>query len=251
MRLLSFSFVVIASALPATGAPQAAPQRSALPATHSPARIDLNATGTLSEVLERLSRQTGMKVTYEGGTPRMHVNANLTGLTPAQAVVSVMEGLDVNYLIGLDVTSNRVETLLVVSRGGTASKPSPVRANSVPRARPNDNAPPEEDEPAEEDPMAGAVMEAMPADPASPMGLPDQPPPGAGPGVNQNIDPARGAGEPRPQLPPGFQAPPPPSGIGWSTPPGVQYGPPGGVVTPPGGVVAPSPQPGATPPPKQ
>jgi hypothetical protein len=246
--LLPLALLLPAAAL---AAPQAVPQSTVPPPTVVPTRIDVKTSGTLSEVLERISRQTGMKVTYEGGTPRTRVTTNLTGVTPAQAVVSVMEGLDLNYLMGLDAASNRVETLLVVSRSGTGSRPPARSAASAPRLQPREDAMPPEDEP-EEDPMAGAVMEGAPADPAEPMAPGGQPPPGSGPGANQNIDPARGAGDTKPQQPQPFQPPAPPSGIGWSKPPGIGWSaPPGMPSVPPGAAIPPTPQPAATPPPNQ
>jgi hypothetical protein len=228
MRFPSSFVLLLLTAVPAAALPQTATAPPPTPAVTSPTHIEVKATGTpLPEVLERIARQTGMKVTYEGGTPRTRITTSLASVTPAQAVVSVMEGLGLNYLMGLDSTSTRVETLLVVSPG-SGSKPTvaAVRGSSAMPRMPDEM--PEETEPTEEDPMAGAIMEAPPVDPTDPMGL------GQGaqnPAVNpQDVRPVPN------QQPITTQGP---VGIGWSAPPPGFSNPP----------APPQPIPVATPPP--
>src|SRR5687768_12723182 len=82
-------------------------------------RVDLSArSAPLSDVLDRLARQTAMQVTYEGAPPRNLVTAALQSATPVQAVLSVLEGLGLNYALQLDRTGRQVRTLLLVSRTG-------------------------------------------------------------------------------------------------------------------------------------
>lgn len=81
--------------------------------------VDVQATNaSISEVLERLARQTQMKVVYEGVPPRGTVSLDLRGRTPVEAVVAALEGQGVNYAMAMDDTGTRVQTLLV---SGTAS----------------------------------------------------------------------------------------------------------------------------------
>ena len=83
--------------------------------------VDLAAKAApLSEVLDRLGRQTGMKVVYEGPAPRQLVTLSLAGRSPAEAVASILEGQGLNYALVLDVTATRVDKLLVTgsSPGG-------------------------------------------------------------------------------------------------------------------------------------
>ncbi len=94
--------------------------------------VDVQATNApLSEVLERLSRQTQMKVVYEGVPPRQTVSLDLRGRTVAEAVTAAMEGLGVNYAMSMDDTGTRVQTLLVSGTassspaGGRAGNPAP------------------------------------------------------------------------------------------------------------------------------
>jgi hypothetical protein len=99
------------------------------PATSLPPnRIDVRANGeSISEVLDRIARQTGMKVTYEGGTPRARITRQVSGVTPAQAVVGVLDGQGLSYFMELDRTSTQVQTLLVVNSGAARQTASAGR----------------------------------------------------------------------------------------------------------------------------
>jgi hypothetical protein len=91
--------------------------------------IDVQATNApITEVLERLSRQTQMKVVYEGVPPRQTVSLDLRGRTAVEAVVATLEGQGVNYAMAMDDTGTRVQTLLVT---GTASASPGGRAASA------------------------------------------------------------------------------------------------------------------------
>jgi hypothetical protein len=93
--------------------------------------VDVQATNApIAEVLDRLSRQTQMKVVYEGAPPRQAISLDLRGRTPVEAVVAALEGQGVNYAMSMDDTGTRVQTLLVTgtatsSPAGRASAPAP------------------------------------------------------------------------------------------------------------------------------
>jgi hypothetical protein len=92
--------------------------------------VDVQATNApLTEVLERLSRQTQMKVVYEGAPPRQTISLDLRGRTPVEIVVAALEGQGVNYAMSMDDTGTRVQTLLVT---GTAPSSAPSRASAAP-----------------------------------------------------------------------------------------------------------------------
>lgn len=96
--------------------------------------VDVKATNaSIAEVLDRLGRQTQMKVVYEGAPPRATVSLDLRGRTPVEAVEAALEGQGVNYAMSMDDTGTRVTTLLV---SGTA--PSSSGSASMTRAQ---NAP--------------------------------------------------------------------------------------------------------------
>jgi hypothetical protein len=128
----------------------AAPATAEVIVRVSGGQVDLTATAApLAEVLDRLARQTGMKVVYEGAAPRQLVTLSLHGRTPTETILSVFEGLGVNFALVADPSGSRVQTLVVA---GTATASSPP-------------------------PSAGAGRPALPATLRRPFG----PPPGASP----------------------------------------------------------------------
>lgn len=93
--------------------------------------VHVNAA-PLSEVLDRLARQTGMKVVYDGPPPRAVVRGRqVEDATVADAVADVLEGLGVSYALRLDATGRKVDTLLVLGAVRTSS--SPPSSSAVPR----------------------------------------------------------------------------------------------------------------------
>ena len=119
-------------------------------------RIDVIATAaTLQDVLTRLSQQTGMKVVYDGAPPRALVTVSLVQRTPAEAVLSLFEGLGLNYALSSDRTGTRVEMLIISTATGGASPSRPSSAPVTqptpdPRRGPQRPPPPVEDEREEE-----------------------------------------------------------------------------------------------------
>jgi hypothetical protein len=158
-------------------------------------RVDVRATtAPLPEVLDQLSRQTGMKVIYDGPVPRPLLTLTLERRTPVEALLGILEGLGLNYAVVMDPTATRVETLLMT---GTplGSVPSPM----VPLRTTTPNLPrPRATEPSEQDPVDEAPEEESPPSPA----IPGQPPQGQPP----QGPPLPGTGSP---VPPAFSQPPP------------------------------------------
>jgi hypothetical protein len=152
-------------------------------------QVDLTATAApLAEVLDRLARQTGMKVVYEGAAPRQLVTVSLHGRTPAETVLAVFEGLGVNYALVADATGASVQTLVVagVAASTGPSSSSPAAARPAPRPNPRRPfGPPPGSSPETMDPAFDEGDEEAGIDEADLAGLP----PGAEAG-----DPAAGAG---------------------------------------------------------
>lgn len=128
-------------------------------------RVAVRATAApVSEILDRLSRQTGMKVVYEGTPPRQLVTAAIENRTPAEAVLAILEGLGLNYALVLDPAGTRVDTLLMAGAGGSsaasasslppASAPQPARAR-VPQPPPQFEPEPEPEAEPDEEPVEG------------------------------------------------------------------------------------------------
>lgn len=174
--------------------------------------VDVLATNApLSEILDRLSRQTHMRVVYDGAPPRQILSMDLRGRTPVEAVVAALEGQGVNYALSMDPTGTRVETLLV--SGSASSSPrtgAPAGESRRPMAH---EVPPEAilDEP---EPVAEDEGQA---------------PPDTSAGLNLAVP---GAKEAQPE-----EAPPPDPGVGFSASPfapkGQQPQPPQPQATPP------------------
>ena len=158
--------------------------------------VELAVTAApVAEVLDRLARQTGMKVVYEGAAPRQLVTLVLKDRTPAQAVLAVLEGQGVNFALVTDATGANVRTLLVTgtaaSSGGGAIRPAPTPMRP-PSATPPGSAPDadsafqEEDEPVDEPPVfgvpSGVEGETPPAPPEG--GAPPGSAATAAPGTN-------------------------------------------------------------------
>lgn len=94
------------------------------------ARVDLTASAApLAEVLDRLGRQVGMKVLYDGPAPRQLVTLTLHDRTPSEAVLSVLEGLGVNFALVWDETGARLQTLMITGA-------APAATTAVGQARP-------------------------------------------------------------------------------------------------------------------
>jgi hypothetical protein len=152
-------------------------------------KVDLEARGApLAQLLDRLARQTRMRVVYDGSPPHDLVTASLVGRSPAEAVLSVLEGRGLNFALALDRTGQRVETLVLTH----ASPPLPPSEHSVPFVPP----PPE----GEADDMEAQLQSQQEGAPA--VAAPESPPSAAPPPSNPD--------------PPGFQLPP-----GFGTVPGA------------------------------
>jgi hypothetical protein len=105
-------------------------------------QVDLSATAApLADVLDRLARQTGMKVVYEGPAPRQLVTVSLHGRTPAETVLAVFEGLGLNFALLGDASGTGVQTLVVAGTATATASPSSSPAAARPAVRPNPRRP--------------------------------------------------------------------------------------------------------------
>jgi hypothetical protein len=158
--------------------------------------IDLTATAApLTEVLDRLGRQVGLKVQYEGPAPRQLVTLSLRDRTPAEAVLSVLEGQGVNFALVWDETGTRLQTLVIAGSAGvstaasaparTAPEPAPRRTFGMPS--PNVEPPDPGFEPEPDDAQAEPQGSGLPDTGAPAFGPPGSDP---GAGVPQGAPPA-------------------------------------------------------------
>jgi len=206
----------------------AAPATAGIAVREAHGRIDVAAQAApLADVLDRLAKQIGMKVVYEGAAPRQLITLSLVGRSAAEAVTAILEGQGLNYALILDASATRVQTLLVTGAVVAGSRPA------RPLPTPHRYNPPPEPEPEPED---------LPEEPPAP----DAPPPSPSPELPQPPDAPLGPnGLPLPPsafLPPGQVLPSAPV-----VPPGAA--PPGAPVIPTAPGAGPAPQPTPTPPP--
>ena len=90
----------------------------------------------VNQILDRVARATGMKLTYEGTQPQALVSIDVENVTEVAAVVRLMEGLGISYVLQTDATGERVASLIVPGVTGGSSR---VATNAAP-------APPEPEE---------------------------------------------------------------------------------------------------------
>ena len=114
-------------------------------------RVDLSANAApIADVLDRLSKQTGMKVVYEGPAPRQLVTLSLHGRSPAEAVLGLLEGQGLNYILIGDATGDRVQTLMMAGSAPTTSRPTASGSSGSRTTSPPPASGPDADEPVEE-----------------------------------------------------------------------------------------------------
>src|SRR5262245_39930616 len=98
-------------------------------------RVHVTANAApLADVLDRLARQTGMKVVYEGPAPRQLVTVSLLGRSPAEAVHDLLEGQGLNYALLGDSSGTGVQTLLMTGPAASVASSSSGSASSAPPA---------------------------------------------------------------------------------------------------------------------
>ncbi len=139
----------------------------------SGAGLELRATAApVSEVLERLAKQTGMKLVYDGPAPRQLVTVAVSGRSTADTVLAVLEGLGVNF--ALASAPSGTQTLLVmgsISPASSSSSPDPrSRADLLQRRPPIEPPPDEPFEDTQEEPSEDITTppEAIPPPPGAP-----------------------------------------------------------------------------------
>src|SRR4029450_7381226 len=72
--------------------------------------IDVQASNApRPATLDRLSRQTQMRVVYDGAPPRQVLSLDLRGRTLVEAVTAALEGQGVNYALAKDPTRTQGE----------------------------------------------------------------------------------------------------------------------------------------------
>jgi hypothetical protein len=119
-------------------------------------RVSIRASGqTVASLLDQLARQTGMTVEYEKAPPRQSVSLTVDDRTPAQAIVALLDGLNIPYALSLTADGSKVQTLVL------ADASAPPKAARTRVGRETSMTPP--DEPIEVHPPDASGQE--PAEP--------------------------------------------------------------------------------------
>jgi hypothetical protein len=127
-------------------------------------QVSVRARGIpLARILERLGKETGMKVIYEAAPPSQIVSAVVQADSEREVLTRILEGLGVSYAFRLDSSGRRVEMLLITGSGSGAGPR--VGGSSLPQ-RPVMPAPIENPESFSEDmPEGFEVQEELPPPP--------------------------------------------------------------------------------------
>lgn len=93
-------------------------------------RVSVHAVAApISEILDSLARQTGMRLTYDAPLPRQRLTATLEDRTPAEVVLSVLEGLGLNYALVMNRSGSKVDQLLIL--GTLVGKATPQQGSTA------------------------------------------------------------------------------------------------------------------------
>jgi hypothetical protein len=121
-------------------------------------RVSIRASGqTVSSLLDQLAQKTGMSVEYEKSAPRQAVTLTVEDRTPAQAIVAILDELNIPYALSLTADGTGVQTLVIADSapppkgararvGRETSMTSPDEApapEAPPQDQPETAAPPE------------------------------------------------------------------------------------------------------------
>ena len=117
------------------GSAEAASERNRTEVLASGGKVTVRAERLpLNHLLDRIATATGMRVTYEGTRPSNLVSMDVENLSEVAAVLKLMEGLGVSYLLQTDATGEGVDLLIVSGSGAgslVASNAPPAHVDSV------------------------------------------------------------------------------------------------------------------------
>ncbi len=101
--------------------------------------LDLEADGALlADILACLRDRAGLGLEFDGSAPERRLSVALRDQPLAALLESLLEGLDIDYLLTYDPEGGQVERLIIVSSSGSSVRPS---APEPRRARPRGPTP--------------------------------------------------------------------------------------------------------------
>ena len=110
-------------------------------------RVSVQAVGApVGEILEGIARRTGMRLASDSPLPRQTLTASFEDRTPAEAVLSVLEGLGLNYALVMDASGTRVDQLLILGTASVSSAAASPAGRPSPPGRLQRQPPPTQEE---------------------------------------------------------------------------------------------------------
>ena len=111
-------------------------------------RLTIHAAAVpLVQVLDVLTRETGLDVVFESAPPRQRVSADIEDAREPEALARLMEGTGVSYALRLSADGERVEMLMLFDTaharpGSTTASTRPSQPALVPEPPPDEDEPP-------------------------------------------------------------------------------------------------------------
>lgn len=103
--------------------------------------VDIHAAAVpLADLLDELARRTGVQLAFEGANPRQTITVDMKCGKPADALLGVLEGQGLNYVLQMSPDGARVERLVLIAHGdqkptaasGSGPSPATLRPPSPP-----------------------------------------------------------------------------------------------------------------------
>jgi hypothetical protein len=114
--------------------------------------VDIHAAAVpLADLLQELARRTGVQLAFEGGDPRQTITVDLKCGKPTDALLGVLEGQGLNYVMQMSPDGARAEKLVLIAEGDKNNNKKKVSTEAKPAAPPEPNMSAEPTEIAEED----------------------------------------------------------------------------------------------------
>jgi hypothetical protein len=89
-------------------------------------RVSIHAeSARLAEVLSRFGQVTGTEIVFQSAQPEQLVSVGIETDSEAEALMRLLEGQGVNYVLRLDPTGREVEMIIITAKAAAAGSPPP------------------------------------------------------------------------------------------------------------------------------
>jgi hypothetical protein len=108
--------------------------------------VDIHATAVpFAELLDELARRTGVQVAFEGVSPRQAITVDVKCERPTDALLGILEGQGLNYVLQMSSDGIGVEKLVLIASGDKhqGDKKATAERRNFPAAEPHMTGEPE------------------------------------------------------------------------------------------------------------